>query len=394
MRKKQAKPYKRALPEPCSRCGNSIVRGDMFIWDGVKPKGTGFYMAHESCYRSDSPAPPAPAPTPSPAPTPDYSGYTGLTDLENKVADLEVSLVSTRGEANEARAKVDSLEEAVALSIGKVKHDLEEVAKKVESSKPIEITFPDATESVTIDNPHDSARETLTWLGLEHVYLHGPTGSGKTHFALDYAQKRERPWFYLALNRTVSDIKLVGYQTANGETVKTKLWDCLKEGGTLILDEADNASGNFMTALNGILSNKIANLCGINVPVHNDFRCICTGNTCGRGSDYQYTDRSILDTALLNRLAFVHWPYDEQLEARITLSINPDAEPWLRKVQAIRKALDSDTELNDRVASPRASYEGAKILLHNPELPLGLLAESLIYKGLDKETKLAIEERI
>ena len=46
-KKKKSKIYLKAESRPCSRCGQSINKGNLFVWDGLGENG--FRLAHPEC---------------------------------------------------------------------------------------------------------------------------------------------------------------------------------------------------------------------------------------------------------------------------------------------------------------------------------------------------------
>ena len=93
------------------------------------------------------------------------------------------------------------------------------------------------------------------------------------------------PHGYIALTAQTSESRLFGYMDATGNYVKTRFYDCYVDGGVFVIDEADNASANLLTALNGALANGTGAFpCG-NMKRHPDFVCLATGNTSGWGAN-------------------------------------------------------------------------------------------------------------
>ena len=120
---------------------------------------------------------------------------------------------------------------------------------------------------------------------------------------------------------------------------------------------------------------------------HKDFRMVVTGNTTGMGGDIRYPDRQVLDGAFRDRFDFLNWEIDLDLETRLVESINGDRGlPWLAWVRTVRKYCDE--AFPQLVVSPRASMKGARLL--HTEIPLELVADAALYKGIDKDTVEAI----
>ena len=246
----------------------------------------------------------------------------------------------------------------------------------------IEIVFPDL-ELKTIDGQHECfARLLKRVMRRKHVYLYGGPGSGKSTAGFKVADALGLRHGYISLTAQTGESRLMGYMDATGNYIKTEFFTCYTQGGVFVIDEADNASANLLTSLNGALANGHAAFpCG-NMPRHADFVCIATGNTCGWGANPMFPERRPMDAAFRERFAFIEWGYDETFEKSLALAFNPNASTWIKWVQSTRKyAASTYPKL---MVTPRASIEGAQMLLDGETYPV--IADELIFKGFDKDS--------
>ena len=208
-----------------------------------------------------------------------------------------------------------------------------------------------------------------------NVYLHGPAGSGKTTSAQQAAQAFGVPFYFAA--KVESEYLLLGFVDATGNATRTPFREAYENGGVFLFDEMDASSSGAIVALNAALANGVCPFPDKLVTRHADFKCIGAGNTVLTGANRQYTGRTQLDAASVDRFAFIEFPYDEKLETALATNA-----AWAMHVQAIRKAV-SDRGL-PHLVSPRATYDGCKLL------EAGFTWEEVetmsIFKGLDTDT--------
>lgn len=179
----------------------------------------------------------------------------------------------------------------------------------------------------------------------------------------------------------------MGYMDANGNYRETLFHTLYRDGGVFCIDEMDNASASLLTTLNSCLENGHGAFPNGMITRHEKFVVVSTGNTAGRGANPQFPDRRPFDCAFSERFTFIEWDYDLNLEEAITLSINPKAGSWLKWVRAVRTyAKQNHPKL---IVSPRASFRGAEYLNDSGWKPVDI-AEAVLFKGIDKDTKSAI----
>lgn len=262
----------------------------------------------------------------------------------------------------------------------------EQIAKH---SKRITVEITATGETKDYGMSHYQLPEVLAWFALnKHVYLYGAAGGGKS-FVVEQVAKQEGAKFgMVSLNDMSSPLVVTGFETVAGNYKGTPFVDIYENGGYFLFDEVDAANGNFLTSLNTALSQRYMFLPdGRRVEMHEKCHIAAAGNTCGLGASENYNTRTQLDGAFRERFAFVEWSYDEKLERSIAHTKNGDAaavDKWVDWVQKLRAhSVKAAPEL---MVTPRASIEGADALRHKG-LSLEGIADAVIWKGLDKDTR-------
>jgi len=237
-----------------------------------------------------------------------------------------------------------------------------------------------------------------------NVMLVGPAGSGKTTAAEFVAESLGLQFYFTGA--IDSAYKLTGFIDAQGRTVRTAFRDAYEKGGVFLFDELDASMPSAVLAFNAALANGQMDFPDGTVKRHPNFRAIAACNTFGRGADRQYCGRLQLDAASLDRFATISWDYDINLEAAILGVASPDnsekpvkiepvtcekeakvtVQQWLDIVYSVRKKVESQKIRH--VVSPRASFMGSKLLLAG--WPWSQVEESVLYKGLDSDTRAKI----
>lgn len=207
----------------------------------------------------------------------------------------------------------------------------------------------------------------------EHVFLVGPAGTGKSTLGRQ-AHELLRPgkvWGSCSFGPTTPTSKLLGYNDANGNTVRTPFWDCYEAGSLFLGDELDNGHPGLTAELNQALANGCAAFASGVVDADPGFRFIATGNTYGRGGDRLFVGRNQLDAATLDRFCTINVEVDEALEERLVREAAPTAtDEALVALGIVRRArevaFDTKTPV---VVSPRASIGIARLLERGRPLP-------------------------
>lgn len=230
------------------------------------------------------------------------------------------------------------------------------------------------------------------------VYLYGPSGTGKSHMAIEiarflgYTEECGGKAFYpVSLGPTTTEGRIFGYQSQiDGRWYAGPLYHAAKHGGLVLLDEADNTDPMVLTLLNSLLSNRIYGFAnGETVTVHPDFRVIFTANTAGLGGNRQYK-REALDAATLKRFLRLFVGYDEKLEKTICDGFQNGAATYAY-FSKLRAAL-TDLSAEDNFVATRDFETAAR--LHADGTPLSEAAEMLVLAGLSEQKKAQVYGRL
>ncbi len=203
-----------------------------------------------------------------------------------------------------------------------------------------------------------------------NVWLVGPAGTGKTVAAEAACEALSLPYFRAkSVGPTTAEYDLLGYNNAAGTFVPGAFYETYKNGGVLLIDEIDSASGDALIAINSALANGFAFFGDERVNKHPDFRCIAAANTVGQGRDSVYIGRSQIDGATLDRFSFLRWNYDEGIENSIVTTWKAQADEkqtarideWLALVRNVRTITENE---NIRVPiSTRAIIDGCRYIV-------------------------------
>lgn len=198
------------------------------------------------------------------------------------------------------------------------------------------------------------------------VWLIGPSRSGKSHAfrqavrALGYDTSEE-----MSLAPGMTAFALLGFMSPqlSGPPlyVSTAFRRAYQNGYPLLLDEIDKAMGEVLAVMqSGVDAPSMAFPDGM-VPRHPKFKLVIGSPTAGLGPTAAYAASKPLPVDFRARFLRIDWQYDDAMELAITLSINPDAGPWVEWVQKARRF--ADNELGGKfVITPGVSYQGARML--------------------------------
>ena len=246
-----------------------------------------------------------------------------------------------------------------------------------------------------------------------NVWLVGPAGSGKTSAAENVAEDLGLPFYSKSVGPQTSEAGLLGYQDANGRTVRTLLREAFEHGGVFLLDEIDSANPAVLVVVNALLANGACGFPDAVVKKHPDFVLVAGANTVGQGADRQYVGRQQIDAATLDRFVNIVWEYDPVIEAvaagvplsAVQNAVRPTtvrfeagvegpeldrrAAEYVRYVVAVRNATSTFGGACRFIVSPRASKHGAALVRHG--FSIGDACELALWKGLDAGTRSKIE---
>ncbi|MBQ7913435.1 MAG: AAA family ATPase [Clostridia bacterium] len=217
---------------------------------------------------------------------------------------------------------------------------------------------------------------TLVKLGM-CVYLHGPAGSGKNVICEQVAEALGLDFYYT--NTVYDKTELTGYKDAMGVYQSTAFYKAYKYGGLFMLDEVDVSIPEALTSVNGALSCKYFDFWGEMVPRHENFRCICAGNTCGTGATEEYNTRAKMDESTRNRFAIVPVDYCPAIETK-SAGGDTDIVSFVRDLRESAKKNNISIITGYRVMRDLAAVKNTGITIQNA-------LEYLVFKGMDKDER-------
>lgn len=206
------------------------------------------------------------------------------------------------------------------------------VRDEVKKLKPNTIHVNKQAKGTVTGDLHEKFEDALFFaLNERQLLIVGDAGSGKTTLAGQLAKALELPFGHISCSAGMSEAHLLGRMLFDGTYVESDLVRLFENGGVFLFDEIDAADANTMLVINSALANGI-----LSVPNrkeksvaerHEDFICICAGNTWGAGSS-EYHGRNYLDAAFLDRFACskLEVSYDRNLESNIMEGFSEEAK--------------------------------------------------------------------
>lgn len=224
--------------------------------------------------------------------------------------------------------KSDSGSESVPES-GSVPESVpESVPDPVPAVKPSAAVLPSWFEEV---------RDTLNAYGNKFgVYLYGPAGTGKGYTCKLIAESLGLAFH--SVNAVMDVCDLEGYRDANGVYHDTEFYRAFKYGGLFLFDEFDGSIPEAVLRVNNALANGYMSFAGEVVEAHPDFRIVAAGNTVGKGATAEYSARTPLDAATLDRFP---QKYLTDYDRRVELSIAGGCADLVTFVHDLRAAAKS-----------------------------------------------------
>lgn len=268
-------------------------------------------------------------------------------------------------------------------------------AKLAEFKVPrrIAVSLPGKGEPTVITGAHPLLESVLTHripalsAGGRPVMLIGPAGSGKTHLVKQVAKALDLPYFYRTIHPTMTETALVGYNTANGNYVRTPLRDAIEFGGVYLFNEVDAGNPAVLVAMNEIIAANPGEMISFPdgmVEKHANFIPFADANTFGKGADRVYVGRNPLDGAFLNRWSVVHMDYDQAVEQAICEATGADSRTVGEVVRYVRDLRSSIArERMPVVLSMRDSVSCCAVIAAG--LPAREAVESEIRRGLSDQ---------
>lgn len=299
----------------------------------------------------------------------------------------------------EAPASTDPLAQAIAQAIQpymeqKLDEDqVQELIEKNSSASGKIIIENKERASVKIDRQHFKF-ELLLKVASAGVnpMLVGPAGTGKTHASKSVSEALQVSFDAFSVSPMTSKADLFGYKDANGNYHSTALVRQFTFGGVCLGDELDAGNAGALTGINMATANGMMATPEGMKERHEDFIFIACANTYGQGANRQYVGRNQLDSATLDRFAFIDWGYDESIEAMeaglkksapkfdIMQGGEVTPETWFERATKVRHAVD---KLQVRHVVGRAVRNGIKLC--QAGIGLDHLDSMLLWRGLSED---------
>lgn len=171
------------------------------------------------------------------------------------------------------------------------------------------------------------AKLALIWLVAPRqelaLGLQGHTGTGKTELVMYLADKLNLPLHIVKVHGRMQPQDLEGsYSLRASDGVATTVAEfgpaakAYSEGGILLLDEVDKASGELTSAMHLLVEGKPwpLEMFKQTLVKHNQCYVMGTANTFGGGHDYRYISSNQLDQAFLSRFAWLQTQYPDVIQ--------------------------------------------------------------------------------
>lgn len=376
----------------CAACHENFQIGEIV---GYRDRGKpykGAPLIHERCRPGRNAVPfnppkyvPAEIPSPPAIPAPTNA---------NDTAEL-----ATREYVENAIEQYSSdLNDSLTREIGSIRQGLSMVETTVQrelarcAPRRLEIIQPEKPV-VTVEGGHFYLERLIKLLGAGiHVMLWGPAGTGKTTAAMMAAKALGLDAEIDTLDPSTPKSGIMGYRTPSGEAVPTAFTRCYSEGKVYVGDEVDNAPAHVQSIKNSAMANGHCPTAWGMVARAKGFVGCYTGNTPGRPTP-QFPDRRPMSAAFADRLYFMYWPLDPNIERRaagLPPVKTPEipqgtclAQDWVTWVQMAREycAHNAPTIM----ITPRASIVGIQALAVG-ESP-AMVADALVFRGADESLR-------
>lgn len=249
--------------------------------------------------------------------------------------------------------------------------------------KKIDITEQDKPE-VELTGLFHQKFETILQIVKNKVplMLVGPAGSGKNHTLEQIAEALSLEFYFT--NAVTQEYKLTGFIDANGKYQETQFYHAFKDGGLFFLDEMDASVPEVLVLLNAAIANGYFDFPTGRINAHEDFHIVSAANTVGRGANMEYTGRSQLDAATLDRFVIVNFDYDPQVE--YSLAGSTDLYNFIIDLRELVKSNSIRY-----VVSMRATINATKLM---DVLSKQEIIEDVILKGMDDDDKAILANSI
>jgi len=316
------------------------------------------------------------------------------TTLDDKRNDTTMTVAPTNnsetlGAANQMAAILETLmrnaaPKAKSIDADEVKAIVSDMLKDVGSRvATIEIKVGDGIVGKVDGSQHSIFSDVVKTVSTRvqgrrlHVWLVGPSGSGKSYVAHQTAQALSLK--YYSTSAIQSKYDLIGFVSPTGSeaTLRTPFREAFENGGVFAWDDIDASDPRAFVAFNEALSNGRFAFPDKVIEQHTDFVCIASANTWGTGATADYVGRNKIDSATLSRFVRISADYDENLEREMV----GDHE-WARFIQRVRAAVKA--EGIKVLVTPRHTLQGVALLAAG--LDRKTVESYTVFAGLDADT--------
>ena len=163
------------------------------------------------------------------------------------------------------------------------------------------------------------------------VMLVGSAGTGKTTMLQKAAKEAKVKYSFIAGTRQTTVSNILGFMSVNGTYVRSVFREAYEHGHYFNIDEIDAMDVNATLVFNSLEGGIMPFPDGYSEPPHKDFRLCATANPLNEHSDY--TGRSKMDAATLDRFDKVEIPHDSNLEATL---VSPTT---FREIRSLREVI-------------------------------------------------------
>ena len=348
----------------CNHCGAIITKGTPVLWWRADNRS---HISHVPCWEAKS----------------------GLTweadeaDPDSKAPESEIPPLPTAPSPTASTPPRSELDE---------KRVLELIYENSIRESSIILTL-DGRESRLEGFVHKSVPAIAETLAIHrNVYIWGAAGSGKTTMSAQIATLlTDGALEIIQCGKLSPESTLKGFVDGHGNRQEQRFIEALQRECVIFLDEFDRWPSHLTTLLNSTLANGYIDARGHGAVIKRHDKCyiLAAGNTTMRGRDEYFPEAIAQEFSTIDRFFYFHVEYDLELERGLSAAINPNAGPWARWVQTLRPEVMSGKH-GKVVATPRASYEGAKMLRYAKSLTVESVADGTVFKGIDAATKSAL----
>lgn len=404
----------------CSACGNTLKKGDLFVFCGRN----GCYCVHRDgqagCW-DDKCAPGAVesalartegrrishSPSPSPSGGSGAQRSNGSSGVQGSGATQE-QLLGQRPPApasvpvaapSDLMSQLASALEPYLQDRLRATVDEERVLELIEEAtgqltRTLTIKHADKPELTNLGLVHRQLPDLIDYLqDGEPVLIYGAAGGGKTHAAEQAALALGVPCEVFTVAPMTSESLFRGMIDAMGVNREERFIECVEKGNCLILiDEAFRGNPALYPLLNSLWANGylITRTRG-KVTAGPNLYWLLSDNTNGRGQDPAYPEAQQMEFATLDRITYLEWEYDTDLEGELVsrlgaaYGLSPaTVSAWLTWVRSVRPGWQQG-DYGQVFPTPRGALKGIKRLASSRDWLK--TAKACVFRGIDSATE-------